>query len=198
MNATRTYRLRHRAARQHFKVRKAPRHNAPADSTFAFWILLIWRNPFPVAMSDQAGYSPSFKRPSEIMRMRMKRARLSTSGRDSADSPGQSDSSPSCVRPFSPGPLFSTLNRTGGGIKRRNPFASLENTYSPRKKLVIYNDDGNVEAVDLNQMKASSEKEGDGDMSTRTDCPTFSPLSSRLTKAEKWEDKDVSRKVCAV
>ncbi|TNM94178.1 hypothetical protein fugu_002354 [Takifugu bimaculatus] len=145
-------------------------------------------------MSDQAGYSPSFKRPSEIMRMRMKRARLSTNGRDSADSPGQSDSSPSCVRPFSPGPLFSTLNRTGGGIKRRNPFASLENTYSPRKKLVIYNDDGNVEAVDLNQIKASSEKEGDGDMSTRTDCPTFSPLSSRLTKAEKWEDKDVSRK----
>lgn len=147
-------------------------------------------------MSDRAGYSPSFKRPSEIMRMRMKRARLSTSGRDSAESPGQSDSSPTCVRPFSPGPLFSTLNRTGGGIKRRNPFASIENTYSPKKKLVIYNDDGNVEAVDLNQIKASSEE--DGDMSTRTDCQIFSPLTARLTEAEKWEVKDVSRKVCAV
>lgn len=163
-----------------------------------FWILLIWTNRFPVTMSDQAGYSPSFKRPSEIMRMRMKRARLSTSGRDSAESPGQSDPSPSGVRPFSPGPLFSTLNRTGGGIKRRNPFANIENTYSPKKKLVIYNDDGNVEAVDLNQIKASSEKEGDRDMSTRTDCQIFSPLSSRLTEAEKWEDKGVSRKVCAV
>uniref|UniRef100_H3C3Q2 Downstream neighbor of SON n=1 Tax=Tetraodon nigroviridis TaxID=99883 RepID=H3C3Q2_TETNG len=121
------------------------------------------------SMSEQAGYSPNFKRPSEIMRMRRKRARLSTSGRDSTESPGQSDSSPSCVRPFSPGPLFNPHNRPGAGIKRRNPFASIENTYSPKKKLVIYNDDGNVEAVDLNKMKKSSEKEGDEDMSTLSD-----------------------------
>uniref|UniRef100_H3CS98 Downstream neighbor of SON n=1 Tax=Tetraodon nigroviridis TaxID=99883 RepID=H3CS98_TETNG len=137
------------------------------------------------SMSEQAGYSPNFKRPSEIMRMRRKRARLSTSGRDSTESPGQSDSSPSCVRPFSPGPLFNPHNRPGAGIKRRNPFASIENTYSPKKKLVIYNDDGNVEAVDLNKMKKSSEKEGDEDMSRKTDCRTSLPFSARLTEAEK-------------
>ncbi|CAF98186.1 unnamed protein product [Tetraodon nigroviridis] len=145
-------------------------------------------------MSEQAGYSPNFKRPSEIMRMRRKRARLSTSGRDSTESPGQSDSSPSCVRPFSPGPLFNPHNRPGAGIKRRNPFASIENTYSPKKKLVIYNDDGNVEAVDLNKMKKSSEKEGDEDMSRKTDCRTSLPFSARLTEAEKWKDKDISPK----
>lgn len=147
-------------------------------------------------MSEQAGYSPSFKRPSEIMRMRRKRPRLSTSGRDSTESPGQNDSSPSCVRPFSPGPLFSTHNRVGVGIKRRNPFASIENTYSPKKKLVIYNDDGNVEAVDLNKIKQSSEKEGDEDISTKTDCQTCLPFSARLAEAEKWEVKDISPKVC--
>lgn len=146
-------------------------------------------------MSEQAGYSPSFKRPSEIMLLRRKRARLSTSGRDSTESPGQSDSSPSCVRPFSPGPLFSTHNRVGGGIKRRNPFASIENTNSPKKKLVIYNDDGNVEAVDLNKIK-SSEKEGDENTSTKTDCQTCLPFTARLTEAEKWEFKDISPKVC--
>lgn len=146
-------------------------------------------------MSEQAGYSPSFKRPSEIMRMRRKRARLCTSGCDSTESPGQSDSSPSGVRPFSPGPLFNNLNRTGGGIKRRNPFASIENTYNPKKKLVIYNDDGNVEAVDLDKIKKSSETEGDDDVSTKTDCQTFVPFSARLTEAEKWEVKGFSRKV---
>lgn len=147
-------------------------------------------------MSEQAGYSPSFKRPSEILRMRRKRARLSTSGRDSTESPGQSDSSPSCVRPFSPGPLFNNQNCVGRGFKRRNPFASIENTYSPKKKLVIYNDNGNVEAVDLNKIKKSSEKEGDQDLSTKTGCQTFLPFSVRLTEAEKWEVKDISPKVC--
>lgn len=127
--------------------------------------------------------------------MRRKRARLCTSGWDSTESPGQSDSSPSGVRPFSPGPLFNTLNRTGGGIKRRNPFASIENTYNPKKKLVIYNDDGNVEAVDLDKIKKSSEKEGGDDVSTKTDCQTFLPFSARLNEAEKWEVKGFSRKV---
>lgn len=78
-------------------------------------------------------------------------------------------------------------------MKRRNPFASIENTYSPKKKLVIYNDDGNVEAVD---MKKWSEQEGHEDMSTKTDCPTFLPFSARLTDAENWKVKDISSKVC--
>uniref|UniRef100_A0A3Q3VV36 Uncharacterized protein n=1 Tax=Mola mola TaxID=94237 RepID=A0A3Q3VV36_MOLML len=114
-------------------------------------------------------YSPSFKRPAEIMRMRRKRARSDAGvfagpmGPASTGSPGQSDSSPACLRPFSPGPLFNTQSRSGGGIKRRNPFANIENTYSPKKKLLIYTDDGGEVG------KKASEKEGDEAMSAGTE-----------------------------
>ncbi len=152
-------------------------------------------------MSQQAGYSPSFKRPAEIMRMRRKRARSdagvfsSPSGQGSTGSPGQSASSPACVRPFSPGPFFNTQNRSGGGIKRRNPFANIENTYSPKKKLLIYNDDGNAEAADGYKNPKVTEKEGDEDMSTKTEHRGVFPLSARLTEAEKREHQDISSKV---
>ncbi|XP_008288250.1 protein downstream neighbor of son homolog [Stegastes partitus] len=143
-------------------------------------------------MSQQAGYSPSFKRPAEIMRMRRKRARSdagvfsSPSGQSSADSPGQSSSSPACVRPFSPGPLFNTQNRSGGGIKRRNPFANIENTFSPKKKLLIYNEeDGGGSAAAVDGYKKPTEKEGDEEMSTRKVGLSF---TARLTEAEKRED----------
>ncbi|RXM92995.1 Protein downstream neighbor of son-like [Acipenser ruthenus] len=86
-------------------------------------------------MSELAGYSPSFKRPAEIMRLRRKRAR-SEAGLGSGRS--NSESSPggglSGVRRFSPGPLRGSESRAGG-VKRRNPFANIENTYSsPRKR----------------------------------------------------------------
>ncbi|XP_041822343.1 protein downstream neighbor of son homolog [Chelmon rostratus] len=142
-------------------------------------------------MSQQAGYSPSFKRPAEIMRMRRKRARSdagvfsSPSGQDSTGSTGQSESSPASVRPFSPGPFFHTQNRSGGGIKRRNPFANIENTYSPKKKLLIYNDDGNAEAAD--RINRSTEKDGDEDMSTKTECQGVLSFSARLTEVEKQQ-----------
>uniref|UniRef100_A0A4W5K3L5 DNA replication fork stabilization factor DONSON n=1 Tax=Hucho hucho TaxID=62062 RepID=A0A4W5K3L5_9TELE len=89
-------------------------------------------------MSQQAGYSPSFKRPAEILRMRRKTVRsegVSSGGR------GEGASIPA-VRPFSPGPLFGQ-GRSGGGVKRRNPFASIENTFSSpaKKKVFIYTDD---------------------------------------------------------
>ncbi|XP_073318599.1 protein downstream neighbor of son homolog [Pagrus major] len=148
-------------------------------------------------MSQQAGYSPSFKRPAEIMRMRRKRARSeagvfsSPSGQSSTASPGQSDSSPASVRPFSPGPLFNSQNRSGGGIKRRNPFANIENTFSPKKKLLIYNDEGNAEAADSFKMSRSTEKEGD-DMSTKTCLP----FSARLDEVEKQEHQHMSSKKC--
>lgn len=147
-------------------------------------------------MSQQAGYSPSFKRPAEIMRMRRKRARSeagvfsSPSGQSSTASPGQSDSSPASVRPFSPGPLFNSQNRSGGGIKRRNPFANIENTFSPKKKLLIYYDEGNAEAADSLKMCRSTEKEGD-DMSTKTGLP----FSARLNEVEKQEHQHMSSKV---
>lgn len=146
-------------------------------------------------MSQQAGYSPSFKRPAEIMRMRRKRARSdagafsSPGGQSSTDSSEQGASSPACVRPFSPGPLFNTQNRSGGGIKRRNPFANIENTYSPKKKLLIYNDEGNAAAADIYK------KEGDENMSTKTECRGVLPFSARLTEAERQEHQDTSSKV---
>lgn len=127
--------------------------------------------------------------------MRRRRARShagafsSPSGRDSTGSPGQSASCPAGVRPFSPGPRFNTQNRSGGGIKRRNPFANIENTYSPKKKFVIYNDEGNTEATGGSQVKYATEKEGDEDMSKK-DCHGVLSLS-----AETVEHQDISSKV---
>ncbi|XP_008323495.1 protein downstream neighbor of son homolog [Cynoglossus semilaevis] len=146
-------------------------------------------------MSQQAGYSPSFKRPAETMRMRSKRARsdagiFGSSGRESTSSPREGDSSPACVRPFSPGPLFNAQNRSGGGTKRRNPFANIENTYSPKKKFVIYNeDDGKAEVLSPH----SEHKEGE-DASTRTQSPAVLSFTASLTKAEKQEQRHISTK----
>ncbi|TMS11545.1 protein downstream neighbor of son homolog [Larimichthys crocea] len=152
-------------------------------------------------MSQPAGYSPSFKRPAEIMRMRRRRrarsdagVSSSPSGQGSTSSPGQSDSSPACVRPFSPGPLFNAQNRSGGGIKRRNPFANIENTYSPKKKLLIYNDDGNAEAVDSDRTSKGTEKDGDEDMSTKTDCG--GALAARLAETERQEPRESHSREC--
>ncbi|XP_075449941.1 protein downstream neighbor of Son [Ascaphus truei] len=69
------------------------------------------------------GYSPSFKKPAEILRLRRRRSRNEAS-KPAAACPG--------LRPFSPGPL---RGGGGGSVKRRNPFASLENTGgSPGKR----------------------------------------------------------------
>lgn len=144
------------------------------------------------SMSQQSGYSPSFKRPAEIMRMRRKRVRsdagVLSSGLDSTGSPGQGALSAAGVRSFSPGPLFNTQNRSGGGIKRRNPFANIENTYSPKKKFVIFND-MNIEATDSSQIKSTTEKEGD------EDSQEILSFSASLTDAEKLLREDVSSKV---
>lgn len=149
-------------------------------------------------MSEPAGYSSSFMRPAEILRMRRKRARSdagvfsSPSGPNSTGSPAQGDSSPVCIRPFSHGPLFNIQNRSGGGVKRRNPFANVENTFSPKKRLVIYNDDGNCEAADVNREKVGNDGE---DKSTKTECHGVLPFSGRLAAAEKQERHDTSSKV---
>ncbi|TDH12336.1 hypothetical protein EPR50_G00045500 [Perca flavescens] len=131
-------------------------------------------------MSQQAGYSPSFKRPADIMRMRRKRSR-SEAGQGSTGSPEQSDSFLAAgVRPFSPGPLFSSQPRSGG--KRRNPFANIENSYSPKKKCLVYDE----EAADTSyKMKTWTDKEGHEDMSTETRGSLT--LSDRLTEAEQQE-----------
>lgn len=168
----------------------------PRARSYHYFVVTFWSSHFK--MSEQTGYSPSFKRPAEIMRMRRKRARSdagafgSSIGQGSTASPGQSASSPGCLRPFSPGPLFNTQNRSGGGIKRRNPFANIENTHSPRKKLVIYTDDNKAEAVDRNNPKTRTETEVEED--TQRGALAF---SERLAQAERQEKhQETSSKVC--
>ncbi|XP_076839419.1 protein downstream neighbor of son homolog [Brachyhypopomus gauderio] len=85
-------------------------------------------------MSELGSYSPSFKKPSDVLRMRRKRAR--SEGHRTAAAAGSPGSGPStaAVRPFSPG-RPSLVRGRGGGLKRRNPFAKLENTYgSPKER----------------------------------------------------------------
>lgn len=153
-------------------------------------------------MSDETGYSPSFKRPAEILRMRRKRARSEASafpGSVGSGSPAKKASSPACMRPFSPGPLFNIQSRSGGGLKRRNPFANIENTFSPKKKLVIYNDDGSHEAVGSGKAARATPNEGaDGgeDASTKTGWHGALTLSDRLAAAEKQEKHHSSSKKC--
>ncbi|KAF4075005.1 hypothetical protein AMELA_G00229660 [Ameiurus melas] len=84
-------------------------------------------------MADQSYYSPSFKKPQDVLRMRKKRAR-SEAVRRSAPA-ASSGSAGADIRPFSPGPRLHTQTPAGGGMKRRNPFASIENTSnSPMKR----------------------------------------------------------------
>ncbi|XP_052452750.1 protein downstream neighbor of son homolog [Carassius gibelio] len=95
-------------------------------------------------MSELGCYSPSFKKPSDVLRMRRKRAR--------SEGPGRITSSPVVsvdgVRPFSPGPLLSAPGRASGGVKRRNPFANIENTYNSPKKRALSHIDGHSGAQD--------------------------------------------------
>ncbi|XP_077150036.1 protein downstream neighbor of Son [Ranitomeya variabilis] len=76
------------------------------------------------------GYSPSFKKPSEILRLSRRRSRSEAGVRTGLFSPGELTKRVLGVRPFSPGP-----QRSGSGtLKRRNPFASLENTVAAKKR----------------------------------------------------------------
>ncbi|XP_061571632.1 protein downstream neighbor of son homolog [Cololabis saira] len=93
-------------------------------------------------MEQQTGYSPGFKRPAEILRLRRKRAR-SEAGVSCSSSPGQGSPSPASAPGESPGgaPGAPGVPRTrAAGTKRRNPFANIENTFSPQKKAFIYED----------------------------------------------------------
>lgn len=120
--------------------------------------------------------------------MRCKRARSDT-GAGSTDRPEQSGSSPTCVRTFSPEPLSGAQNHSGDGIKRRNPFAKIENTYSPTKKRLTFNDAScNPENSDSSGItnserdEESSKREGTLDLA----------LSSRLDEAQKQEYRQAS------
>ncbi|XP_017313394.1 protein downstream neighbor of son homolog [Ictalurus punctatus] len=83
-------------------------------------------------MADQSYYSPSFKKPRDVLRMRKKRARSEVLSRSA--SAASSGSAGADIRPFSPGPRLLTQIRACDGVKRRNPFANIENTYNSPKK----------------------------------------------------------------
>ncbi|XP_016422166.1 protein downstream neighbor of son homolog isoform X2 [Sinocyclocheilus rhinocerous] len=89
-------------------------------------------------MAELGCYSPSFKKPSEVLRMRRKRARSEGPDRRTVDG----------LRPFSPGPLLNAPSRASGGGKRRNPFANIENTYNSPKKRALSHRDGHDGALD--------------------------------------------------
>jgi len=94
-------------------------------------------------MAELGCYSPSFKKPCDVLRMRRNRAR--------SEGPERRTSSPVVsvpgVRPFSPGPLLNAPGRSRGGVKRRNPFANIENTYNSPKKRALSHTDGEKAAV---------------------------------------------------
>ncbi|KAG9486205.1 hypothetical protein GDO78_009000 [Eleutherodactylus coqui] len=76
------------------------------------------------------GYSPSFKKPSEILRLSRRRSRSEAGARTALFSPGEATKRVSGVRPFLPGPQ----RQGSGAVKRRNPFASLDNTAAVKKR----------------------------------------------------------------
>ncbi|KAG1937971.1 Downstream Neighbor of SoN [Pimephales promelas] len=94
-------------------------------------------------MAELGCYSPSFKKPCDVLRMRRNRAR--------SEGPERRTSSPVVsvpgVRPFSPGPLLNAPGRSRGGVKRRNPFANIENTYNSPKKRALSHTDGEKAAA---------------------------------------------------
>nr|XP_057941868.1 protein downstream neighbor of son homolog isoform X2 [Doryrhamphus excisus] len=124
-------------------------------------------------MSEECGYSPSFKRPSETMRMRRKRSRSEAfpspgGGHDGSGTGQTSPSPPSCpsLRPFAPGPLVGKLSRSAGAAKRRNPFANIENRFG------LTRDDGKDDKMESTAEGVSTAKAEDADV------PTSSPESS--------------------
>ncbi|XP_061669333.1 protein downstream neighbor of son homolog isoform X2 [Syngnathoides biaculeatus] len=140
-------------------------------------------------MSEEFGYSPSFKRPSEIMRMRRKRSRSEAfskaggvaDGTDQSASLSSSSSSSSvvCVRPFLPGPLFfNTHCRSGGGgVKRRNPFANIENRHSPRKKCFGHDDGGEAGGQSRAERRTTT---SEGEVATKSDDLAFLQLMEKI------------------
>ncbi|XP_075053305.1 protein downstream neighbor of Son isoform X2 [Mixophyes fleayi] len=76
------------------------------------------------------GYSPSFKKPSETLRLSRRRSRSEAGVKAALFSPGDAAKRVAGVRPFSPG-----RQQSGPGpVKRRNPFASLENTVPVKRR----------------------------------------------------------------
>ncbi|XP_030636791.1 protein downstream neighbor of son homolog [Chanos chanos] len=144
-------------------------------------------------MSEQAGYSPSFKRPSEILRMRRKRARsegVASSAQSAVSNPGLSIAG---VRPFSPGPLSSAQGKITGGVKRRNPFANIENTFNSPKKRVISCSDADADALVYKRSVVSVECKGENVTEQCVNSVPALSFSEQLLDAVR-QSKDVPKK----
>lgn len=116
------------------KRRRAPSPPACLYSVSPFRCLLASSIKIYLNMADPSYYSPSFKKPCDVLRMRRKRARSEVVSRGAAAASRGSEAAD--LRPFCPGPLLSTHTGARGGVKRRNPFANIENTSynSPKKR----------------------------------------------------------------
>lgn len=86
-------------------------------------------------MAQQADSWSSCKRPTEIVRLRKKRAR------GASESPGESGFSPASIPSTAP---FSHDNQSKSREKRRNPFATWDNTVSRPKKVLVESEGGEV------------------------------------------------------
>lgn len=136
---------------------------------------------------EQAGYSPGFKKPSDIMRMRRKRAQsegVSPSARGSLSSLGLPVPG---TRPFSPGPMLNAPNRPGGGLKRRNPFANIENTCNSPKKRATVRSDEDVDG--FLSYKKRVPVEADGENSADHKIKTSLSYVDQLVQEDKTSEK---------
>ncbi|XP_029113656.1 protein downstream neighbor of son homolog isoform X2 [Scleropages formosus] len=106
-----------------------------------------------MSQSDSHSYSPSFKRPADTLRSRRKRTRGGAEGSESSGGssspssvsvtvslPGLRTSSSSSSCPAAPPRVEPGRSSSAGGLKRRNPFASIGNTVSPKRR--VADDDG--------------------------------------------------------
>ncbi|KAF7209018.1 protein downstream neighbor of son homolog isoform X2 [Nothobranchius furzeri] len=121
-------------------------------------------------MAQETGYSPSFKRPAEIIRLRRKRARSTVlSSSEVVLSSGPSSSL--CGRISSPEPLLNEQSCSRNDVKRRNPFANRENTSVP----VVCDEDGGYVQT---RKKVKQEKEAEEKTSAAVSgCSTQKCLS---------------------
>ncbi|KAM4710840.1 protein downstream neighbor of son homolog [Anableps anableps] len=106
---------------------------------------------FSSSMTQQADSWSSCKRPTEIVRLRRKRAR------SAAESLGASRSSPASIPSTAPPSLHSQSKSRG---KRRNPFVTWNNSVSRPKKLFVVDEDGD-DVGTLIKLMSTERRSGD-------------------------------------
>ncbi|CAN9498084.1 unnamed protein product [Ophioblennius macclurei] len=143
-------------------------------------------------MAQQAGYPASFKRPTEILRMRRRRSGLESSS-SLTDIPGHSVSTP--------GTIFSPRIPSRVGTKRSNPFAYQESTHSPKKNRMAAADgqrDEKSSTRDCLQLLGStdkSEEAGYQDLRERSEEAGHQDLRERSEEAGHQDLRERSEEI---